>query len=49
MLTTYQGYIFSQFLSKLKNWEEFEGGLEERKGKGEKKEKCDKTHVKIPL
>ena len=26
-------------LSKLKNREEFEGGLEERKGKGEEKEK----------
>ena len=32
--------------------EEFEGGLEKRKGKGEKrrkKEKSDKTHVEIPL
>ena len=40
------------FLSKLKNREEFEGGLEKRKGKGwkrRKKEKSDKTHVKIPL
>ena len=40
------------FLSKLKNREEFEGGLEERNGKGgkrSKKEKSDKTHVKIPL
>ena len=33
----------------LKNSEEFEGGLEKRKGKGgKKKEKSDKTHVKIP-
>ena len=41
-----------KFLSKVKNREEFEGGLEKRKGKGEKrrkKEKSDKTHVKIPL
>ena len=40
------------FLSQLKNREEFEGGLEKRKEKGEKegkKEKSDKTHVKIPL
>ena len=40
------------FLSKLKNRKEFEGGLEKRKGKGgknKKKEKSDKTHVKIPL
>ena len=51
-----QGYIFwpfPQFLSELKNREEFEGGLhEKRKGKGgkrRKKEKSDKTHVKIPL
>ena len=39
-------------LSTLKNREEFERGLEKRKGKGgkeEKKEKSDKTHVKIPL
>ena len=35
-------------LSKVKNGEEFEGGLEKRKGKEEKK-KSDKTHVKIPL
>ena len=37
-----------KFLSQLKNREEFEGGLEKRKGKGggEKKEKNDKTHVK---
>ena len=35
------------FLSKLKNGKEFEGGLhEKRKGK---EEKSDKTHVKIPL
>jgi len=41
-----------EFLSKLKNREEFKGGLEKRKGKGgieENKEKSDKTHVKIPL
>ena len=41
-----------EFLSKLKNREEFGGGLEKRKGKGgkeENKEKSDKTHVKIPL
>ena len=41
-----------KFLSQLKNGEEFEGGLEKRKGKGEKrrkKEKSDKIHVKIPL
>ena len=39
-------------LSKLKNREEFEGGLEKKeRGRGEKKkkEKSDKTHVKIPL
>ena len=38
------------FLSKVKYREEFEGGLEKRKGKGgkEKKEKSDKIHVKIP-
>ena len=38
-------------MSKLKNREEFEG-LEERKGKGgkrRKKEKSDKTNVKISL
>ena len=38
--------------SKVKNREEFEGGLEKRKGKGgkrRKKKKSDKTHVKIPL
>ena len=42
-----QGYIFwpfppplgGEFLSKLKNGEEFEGGLERRKGKGVKEEK----------
>ena len=33
----------------LKNREEFEGGLEKRKGKEGKKEKSDNTHVKIPL
>ena len=40
------------FWSKLRNREEFEGGLQKRKGKGgkrRKKEKSDKTHVKIPL
>ena len=39
-------------LSKLKNREEFEGGLHEKEGKGgekKKKEKSDKTHVKILL
>ena len=39
-------------MSKVKNREEFEGGLEKRKGKRgkrRKKEKSDKTHVKIPL
>ena len=40
-------YILGKFLSKLKNREEFEGGLEKRKGKEEKKEKSDKTHVNI--
>ena len=38
-----------EFLSKLKNREEYEGGLEKRKGKGGKRrknEKSDKTHVK---
>ena len=33
-------------MSKLKNSEEFEGGLEKRK---RRKKKSDKTHVKIPL
>ena len=41
------------FLSKLKNREEFEGGLEKkarkRGEKKKKKEKIDKTHVEIPL
>ena len=37
------------FLSKLKAREEFEGGLEKRKGKEEKKEKSDKIHYEIPL
>ena len=39
-------------MSKVKNREEFEGGLEKRKEKGgkrRKKEKSDKTHVEIPL
>ena len=56
-----QGYIFwpfprpgggGKFLSKVKNREEFEGGIEKRKEKGgkrRKKEKSDETHVKIPL
>ena len=52
-LGRWQGYIFWFFFSKLKNREDFEGGLhEKRKGKGgerRKKEKSDKTHVKIPL
>ena len=34
------------YLSKLKNREEFE---EEKGGKEEKKQKSDKTHLKIPL
>ena len=50
---TSQGYMFWPFLSKLKNREEFEGGLhEKREGKRwerKKKEKSDKTHVKISL
>ena len=37
------------FLSQLKNREEFEGGLEKRKGKEGKKEQSDKTHIKLPL
>ena len=46
-----QGYIFlpfpppggeEEFLSKLKNREEFEGGLEKRKEKGEKRRKTMK-------
>ena len=52
-LTPHQGYIFWPFPpNKFKNREEFEGGLEKRKGIGgkrRKKEKSDKTHVKIPL
>ena len=50
------GHVFQknscQFLSKVKNREEFERGLEKGKengGKEEKKEKSDKTHVKIPF
>ena len=47
-------YIFCppNFLSKLKNREEFEGGLEkgrEKGGKEEKEVKSDKAHFKIPL
>ena len=41
-----------EFLSNLKNREEFGGGLEkgkEKGGKEENKEKSDKTHIKIPL
>ena len=51
LLILYQGYIFLP-LSKVKNREEFKGGLEKGKEKGwkeEEKEKSDKTHVKIPL
>ena len=56
-LSTLQGYIFWQgggeFLSKLKNRKEFEGGLHvkgrRQKGGKEEKEESDKTHVKIPL
>ena len=45
-----QGYIFwpfprGEFLSKLKIREEFEGGLEKRKGKEEKKVKRVIKHV----
>ena len=39
-----------KFLSKVKNREEFEGGLEKRERKREKKrknEESDKRHVKI--
>ena len=46
----YSGHIF---LSKLKNWEEFEGRHHAKKvrkrGGKKKKEKSDKTHVKIHL
>jgi len=41
-----------KFHSKLKNREEFEGGLGKMKGKGEKirkKKRVIKKHVKIPL
>ena len=41
-------YILGKFLSKLKNREEFEVGLG-KGGKRRKKEKSDKTHIKIPL
>ena len=34
LITFFQGYIFWPFLSKVKNREKFEGGLEKRKGKG---------------
>ena len=34
-----QKYIFWPFMSKVKNREEFEGGLEKRKGKGGKRRK----------
>ena len=47
-----QGYIFwpgGLFLSKLKNREEFEGGLHEKGREKGGKEKSDKTHVEIPL
>ena len=42
-------YILGKFLSKMKNREEFEVGLEKRKGKGRKRIKNDKTYVEIPL
>ena len=48
----YSGHSGGEFLSKVKNREEFERGLEIRKGKGgkeEKKEKSDKKHFKIHL
>ena len=40
--TYIQGYIFWPFLSQLKNREEFEGGLDKRKGKRGKEEKKGK-------
>ena len=53
MLLFFQGYLFwpllpppwggGTILSKLKNREEFEGGLEKRKEKGGKKEKRKKV------
>ena len=38
-------------LSKLKNWEEFEGGLEKKEGKRGKKKNTKRVikHFKIPL
>ena len=55
-ISTYKGELNGSagiyILSQLKNREEFDGGLEKRKGKGgerRKKEKSDKIHVKIPL
>ena len=48
-----QGYIFLPSpppwggMSKLKNREEFEGGHGKKEGKRRKKEKSDKTNVKI--
>ena len=60
-ISSLQGYTFWPFppplggiffLSKLKNREDIEGGLEKRKGKGggkKKIRKSDKTHVKIPF
>ena len=45
----YSGH-FQNFFSRLKNREEFEGGLHEKtkgkRGKRRKKGKSDKTHVK---
>ena len=38
-----------EFLSKLKNREEFGGGLEKRKGKGRKRRKKDKRVIKHTL
>ena len=43
---------WGEFFFKVKNREEFEGGLEKRKGKGgkrRKKEENEKTHARIPL
>ena len=51
-ITISSGIYIGQFLSRLKNREECEGRLHEKereKGEKQKKEKSDKTHVKIPL
>ena len=58
LLISLQGYISGHspplwgggIFSKLKNREEFEGGLQKRKGKGGgMKKESDKKHVKMPL